>query len=358
MANQVLYGFLEHQDIFAEQLVSPQVLTAIDTAITRSVEEHNRQMNAIMNLFVESTTEYKRRFVQTTVHRLQPLDDNGRARPVRVRGFYDVAWPIQEAGTAWGANYVARVKMTVGDANRITTSMLEADMRWMRDHILAAFLDDDGWTFEDEKWGSLVVAPIANGDATTYQILSGSDQMATDDHIQATATAIDDATNPFIAGAQDLREHPENGNTVVFFIPTNIMAAVMALDTFYQNPDPNLTEGVGLTRLTASLGIQVPGEILGYESASKAWFVEWRSLPSDYSIGTTIGGIAPLRMRQDPEQVLNGFNRVADRADHPFLESQFLRRAGFGAWNRVNAYVLRTGNGTYAVPTGYTNPQP
>lgn len=357
MANQVLYGFLEHQDIFAETLAGAN-LTTIDTAITTSVEEHNRQMGAIMNLFVEPTTEYSRRFIQTSSHRLQPLDDNGRARPVRMRGYYDVAWPIQEAGTAWGANYVARAKMTVGDANRITASMLEADMRWMRDHILAAFLDDDGWTFSDERWGSLAIAPIANGDAVTYQILGGADTMATDDHITATATAIDDATNPFIAAADDLREHPENGNTVVFFIPTNIRAAVTDLDTFFGSPDPNLTEGVGLTRLATSLNATVPGEVLGYESASKAWFVEWKSLPTNYTIGTTLGGIAPLRMRQDVETVLNGFQRVADRADHPFLESQFLRRAGFGAWNRVNAYVLYTGGGAYAVPTGYANPQP
>lgn len=357
MANQVLYGFLEHRDIFAER-VADQQLAAIDTAIQTSVDEHNRQMAAIMGLFVEPTTEYKRRFVQTTEHRLQPLDDNGRARPIRVQGYYDVAWPIQEAGTAWGANYVTRQKMTVGDANRITASMLKADIRWMRDHVLAALLTNVTWSFEDERWGALTVQPIANNDTVTYQILAGADTLATDNHIAATATAIADATNPFIAAAVDLREHPENGNTVVFFVPTNLVAAISVLATFYEQPDPNLTEGIGLTRLTTQLGVTVPGDVLGYDAASKAWFVEWKTLPTDYSIGTTLGGIPPLRMRQDVEASLNGFNRVADRPDHPFLESQWLRRAGFGAWNRVNAYVLRTGNGAYAIPTGYTNPLP
>src|SRR5262245_3684962 len=139
MANQVLYGFLEHKDIFAEKLTTANV-TVIDTAIQRSVDEHNRQMAAIMSLFVTPTTDYTARFQTANVSRLQPLDDNGRARPIRPGGFYDVAWPIQQAGTAWGSNYVARQKMTVGDANRITATMLDSDMRWMRDHVLAALL--------------------------------------------------------------------------------------------------------------------------------------------------------------------------------------------------------------------------
>ena len=357
MANQVLYGFLEHKDVFDQQIQGTLIPT-VNTAIQRSVDEHNRQMAAILALFVEPTTEYKRRFWQTTSHRLQPLDDNGRARPVQIKGFYDLAWPIQEAGSAWGANYVARAKMTVETANRITASMIEADIRWMRDHVLGALFTNVTWTFPDDQWGDLTVQPIANGDTVTYQIFSGADIMATDNHFAATAVAITDAANPFVAAAQDLREHPENGDTVVFFIPTNIRAAVMNLTTFFDAPDPNLTSGTSVTQLATSLGVNVPGEVLGYDSASKAWFVEWLALPTDYSIGTTLGGLPPLRQREDEQTVLNGFQRVADRPDHPFLESQWLRRAGFGAWNRVNAFVQRTGNGSYAVPTGYTSPMP
>lgn len=356
MANQVGYGFLELKDIFTER-VTGNLIETVDTAIQASVDEHNRQMDAMMALFVEPTTAYKTRFQQTTAHRLQPLDDNGRARPIKIAGYYDVAWPIQSAGSAWGANYVTTQKMTVADANRITLSMLEADMRWMRDHILAALLTDASWTFEDEQYGSLTVENLADGGGETYQVLSGADTMATDDHILGQANAINDgADNAFVTIHDELMEHPENGGEVIALISSSLKADSIALDTFFEKSDPNIRLGANTAELTGALGAAVPGELLGYDSASGVWIVEWKALPSGYAIGVTTDGIKPLRMRQDPEPELQGFTRVAQRDDHPFTESQWLRRAGFGAYNRVGGVALLVGNATYSTPTGYAAP--
>ena len=84
--------------------------------------------------------------------------------------------------------------------------------------------------------------------------------------------------------------------------------------------------------------------------------MEWPSLPSDYTISVTTGGEKPIAMREDVEAELRGFKKVAERNDHPWYESQWLRRAGFGAWNRVGALVYRTNNATYAIPTNYSSP--
>lgn len=353
-----LYGFLELQDIFAERVVG-NLIDVVDVAIQQSLEEHNRQMDALLGLFVEPTTSYSARFKQTTAHRLQPLDDNGRARPIKVLGAYDVAWPIHSAGSAWGENYVTRVKMTVADAERITASMLEADMRWIRDHILAALFSDTAWTFVDPEHGSLAIEPLADGGAETYQKLLGADTMATDTHILGFANDLDDgADNALIALADDLREHPENGDQVVFLIDSTTKVEAIALDTFYPDPDPNLRVGSGATELVGSLSVPVPGDVLGYEAASRSWLVEWPAMPTNYVIGVTTGGVKPLRMRQDPEPELQGFVRVAERNDHPFYEQQWLRRAGFGAWNRVGAVVAELEDASYDVPTGYTSPMP
>ena len=73
-------------------------------------------------------------------------------------------------------------------------------------------------------------------------------------------------------------------------------------------------------------------------------------------IATMTGGPRPLLMREEMEASLRGFNRVAERNDHPFYESQYLRIAGFGANNRVGALVQRIGNGSYAIPTNYPSP--
>lgn len=352
----VLYGFMNLKDLMAARVTGTN-LEAVNTAIALSVAEHNRQMDALLALFVERTTEYTRRYAQVGAVRLQPLDENGRARPVKPAGYYDVAWPIQMAGAAWGADYVTREKMTVADAERITAMMLEADFRWMRDHILAALFDDDTWTFADPFYGNLTIQPLANGDTVTYQIFGGADTVATDDHQYAQANAIADTDDPFPALYTEITEHPENSGDVISLIPSNVSAAVQGLDAFRPASDPNIREGSGSDVLVGNLGAAVPGTVIGYHT-SKQWLVEWPSLPSGYGITLMTGGTRALRMREDPETSLQGYNLVATRNDHPFYESQYLRRAGFGGWNRVGAVAWRIGNGTYAEPSGYDNPIP
>ena len=359
-ANTVSYGFQNLTNLFDQRVETVGVQTVFD-AIQASIAEHNRQMAALTSLFVEPTTEFQRRYRTPSSSRLQPLDENGRARPTLPAGAYDVAWPIQSGGSATGFNRISRIKMTVEDANEMTAMMLGADFRWMRDHILAALFydaggDGTGWTYNDpnDDIGALNIMGLADGDTTVYNVSGGSDAGATDDHIVAQAAAIADASNPFPTDYADLVEHPDNSGEVVSIIPTNLKASVEALATFYPISDPNLRSGTGVTELAGSLGVAVPGEVIGY--VDRVWVVEWRSMPSSYMITTTTGGRRALRMRQHPEAELQGFRLVAERSDHPFSESQWERHAGFGAWNRVGAVVRRISNGTYAVPTGYESP--
>ena len=232
-------------------------------------------------------------------------------------------------------------------------------MRWMRDHIIAALVTSASWTFEDDEFGSLTIENLADGGSETFQILSGADQMATDNHLVGWANAINDgADNALVGMYNDLVEHPENGGEVIALVATDLKASILDLDTFYEKSDPNVRLGANTAELVGDLGAAVPGELLGYEAASGAWVVEWKSLPNGYFIGVTTQGEKPLKMRQDPEPELQGFKRVAEREDHPFLESQWLRRAGFGAFNRVGGYVGLVGNGTYSTPANYSAPLP
>lgn len=360
MPNQVLYGFHELKDIFTDRIVG-NTIRLVDTAIQQAVEEHNRQLDALLGLFVERTTEPQLRYLQGANMRLQPLDDDGRARPVKVSGYYDVGFPLQSAGSAWGANYVTRAKMTVEDANRITASMLIADARWVRDHILAALFANAAWTFEDELYGNLTVRPLAiTSDGITYQLATGADAGGTDQHLLAQANAIGaGADNPFPTIYTELTEHPENaGATIIALIPTGLKASVQALATFNPILDPNIRPGANSDALVGTLGVDVPGTVFGYED-SGVWLVEWPNMVANYIVAVAAGpNPRPLAMREDPEAELRGFQRVAERNDHPFYESQFLRRAGFGAWNRVGALAYRIGNGAYAVPTNYSSPMP
>ena len=354
MANQLLYGFMNLKDL-ATRRVTEVGMGVVWDAIQATVAEHNRQMDAIMSLFAIRTSDFKERFISPTVARLQPLDDNGRARPIKTAGFYDVAYPLQAGGAAWGANYVTRAKMTVQEANDMTATLISADIRWMRDHVLAALYANASWTFTDDLKGALTVQGLANSDAVKYLLLAGADAGATDTHYLAQAAAIADGTNPFPTIFDELKEHPENQGEVLALIPSNLKATAKALAEFNAFTDPNLQKGSANDVVVGTLGVQIPGELIGYTD-SKVWIAEWRSLPNDYIVAVTTDGARSLKMREHEETPLQGFNLVAQRDDHPFYESQWLRYAGFGAFNRVGAVVYRIGNASYAVPTNYGSP--
>jgi hypothetical protein len=354
MANQVLYGFHNLQDLFNRRVTEVGVST-INTAVNLSLAEHNKQIEALLSLFATRTTDHKTRFSSVSAARLQPLDNNGRARPIKPSGYYDVSFPIQMGGSAWGADFVTSRKMRVEEVNNAMMTLQMADARWMRDHILAALFTNTDWTFVDELKGTLTVKGLANGDAVKYNIISGADSGATDTHYYAEANAIDDgADNPFPTIHSELTEHPENSGDVVVLVPTNLVASIEALANFKEKSDPNIREGANTATLIGNLQAQVPGTVIGY--VDKCWIVEWRSMPDNYMVAVTTGGDRPLAMREDEETSLRGFIKADDREDYPFYESQYIRRAGFGGWNRVGALVYYIGSDTYAIPTGYTSP--
>jgi hypothetical protein len=348
----ILYGLLNRQDLAAER-VTTQGVETIDRDIAISVAEHNRQLDTLMSLFVTRTQKFKGRFLTSANASLQPLDEAGRAFPIKPSGYYDLAWPIQMAGAAWGYDFVTGEKITVGEVARVTNTMLDADTRWIRQHILAALFyksTTNPWTFADPDNGSLSIYGLANGDTVTYNIQSGTEAGTTDDHLLFDAS-IDAAT--FTAIYDELMEHPENGGEVIVLIPTNQKATVQAISTFYPIEDPDLRIGAASTVLAGRLGTAVPGVVIG--KVEKCWIVEWKSLPDDYMIAVTTEGDRPLAMREDEEASLRGFKQVATRENHPWYERQYMRRAGFGGWNRVGAMVLKVA-GSYAIPTGYSSP--
>ena len=358
MANQVLYGFVNLQNVFAEVIDDSRV-RVVDTAIQRSVAEHNRQLDAVMGLFVEKTDEFKTRFKQTNGARLQPLDEYGRARPIQVLGYYDIAFPIRDAGIAWGTTYKASKKITVADANRITNTMLIGDRVWMRDQLLGAIFNNASYNFTDPEHGTLAVQGLANGDSVKY-LKQNSTVTATDTHYRAQANAIADGNDdPFPSIYDDLVEHPENGGEVIALVPTNLLASIQALAGFHEALDPDIAPALTAARLTGSLsGVALPGPVKGKHDAG-VWIVEWKGLPDSYMVAVMTASEKPIMQREEPEASLKGFYQVPEpRNDHPYYERQWARHAGFGGNNRAGALVYRVGNGAYAVPTGYGLPMP
>ena len=351
----VLLGLLNQADLYDNRVTTVGV-QQVSNAINESVAEHNRQLNALLALFATTRTDPQTNYKLAGATRNQPLDENGRARPIKFGGSYTVGFPLHMSGNAWGANFVTSEEMTVGEVADIMSTLMDGDSRWMRDHLLAALFYENSttpWTFTDPLFGALSIYGLANGDTTTYQILSGADSAATDDHVKG-ATAVTEAVFQDIH--DELVEHPGNGSDIIAFIPTASSATVQALTNFYPVPDANLVSGVAVTQFTGVLNATVPGELIGYIAGCKV--VVWSGMPSNYILGVAAGGAPALALRQKSTPSLQGFKEVAQRNDHPWYERQYLRIAGFGAWNRVAAIVYRTDSASYAIPTGYSSPMP
>lgn len=361
-ANITTYGFLELKDLASQRIITIDVRT-LQTAIRESVAEWSRQVNALLALMVTPTTDYKIRYQLPGGGSLQPLDEKGNPKPVQPSGVYDVALPIQGAGTAWGGDRVVRAMMTVEDADRATLDTMQRDYDWLRRHILAAVFTNTTWTYTDPLYGALTIQPLANGDTVTYVRRGGTN--TTDTHYLAQAAAIADASNPFPTIYSELDEHPSNNGRIIAYVPTNLVASIETLTALNTNFNTQLNYGADVTTIAGvsvdlddtrrgdpftGLGDRFIGLVNG------VYVVEWAALPDNYIIAMAESATDVVGMREYPAVELQGFFPEFHDVDGNTYEYRMIRYAGFGVLNRVGALVYRIGNAAYAIPTGYTAP--
>lgn len=358
MPNTVAYGFYNLRDVMAER-INTVGIDVVRTAITQTVAEHTRQTNELMAMLVERTTASKARFKLPSSGTLQPLDEFGNPKPVQPGGYYELGFPIQGGGTAFGDNRVSRAMMTIEQANDAVIDAQQKDREWLRRHMLAALLDNTSWSYvdPDPNIGTVSVKPLANSDTDVYAFTGGT--TGTDEHYKATASAIADGTNPFPAIYDELNEHPDNAGPFVVYVPTNLKSAVGALLELVEPNDPLVRLGSASDTLTQD-GQAIMGfgnDVIGYLKSSKMWAVEWKGLPSNYMIAVAAGNATKLlRMREYAAPELQGFFPELHSPDGNLNVQRFIRYCGFGAFNRTGAVVQQIGNGTYQIPSGYATP--
>lgn len=360
--NQVLYGFANLEYLFSQRIVTVQVET-IQTAVAESLAEYSRQVENFMSAMVSVTTDYKKRFQLPSSGTLQPLDNNGNPFPVVPSGFYDIAFPIYGAGTAWGTDRLSRAIMTIGDANRFTMDAMTKDKDWMRRHLLAALFTNVTFPYTDEAYGALTVQPLANSDAVTYVKKNGT--ASADNHFYAQAAVIATATNPFSTIYTMLDEHPGNSGPYNVYIASNLVSAVQGLATFRPPFDSNIIWGqnnnISINEVNTNVTSKdmftngIGDRFIGYVDGCNV--IEWSALPSNYLIGHASSVNDVIGMRQYVQPELQGLFPEFWNVNGNHMESRLIRYAGFGIQNRVGAVVGYVGvSGTYAIPTGYQQP--
>lgn len=353
----VLYGFHNLVDILDNRAASVDQ-EILSTAINAAVSAHNADLAASLTLLASKrVTDPQAGVNQMASGELQPLDEWGRPQPRRIPPPVSRYFPLFRAGDSIAMNYETEQKMTVQEVNDRVQSLLIADARWVRRQILTALFTNVNYNYADPQFGTLSISVLANGDSEEY-LRVGSGTASVDTHHKAPAGGA------FIeAVLTDMRaeliEHEENGGEqaqVVVFVPTASKPTVSGFTNHIDSPDPNITLGTGVNQYTGAFAATAPGQPFGYNAEAQVHLREWSAVPDNYAIAVTNSGLSPLAMREDEVGILRGFREWPERRDTPYLQRIWVRKAGFGAYNRVGAVVYRTNNASYAIPTGYSAP--
>ena len=357
-APTIAYGFIGLEHLFTTR-VDKVGVPRIFTAIQATADEHNRVTTALMSSLVERTTVAQEQYELPAGGTLQPLDEWGNPIPVKHSGSYQVGYPIQGGGTAWGTNRVSAAHLTVSETNRQVVEAQTKDADWMRRHIMAALLDKTAWTYNDEigpdgkaGLGDITIMPLANGDTVTYLRKGGAN--TTDNHYLGQADAIDDSHNPFPAIYDELMEHPSNSGPVVVYVATTLTTSIEGLANFVPVSDPDIRIAADTDELVGNLSLGFGDEVLG--KVDKCWIVEWKALPDDYMIAHAQGAGPALKMREYTPEELQGFFPEQHSPDGNRKVMRMIRYAGFGVSNRVAALCYYIGNATYPTPAAFDAP--
>jgi hypothetical protein len=354
MPNVNDYGVASYQFLGTQRLTAQNTQLVLDQLRERSAA-WSRATSEMLTLFAGRTTVAQERVLLPGSGTLQPLDALGVPYPVKPSGYFDVGFPIYGGGTASARDRVSKVLETVDDIFRDQEDAEARDADWNRRHLLASLFTNTTRTFADPLLGNLTVQPLAiTSDGVIYVRQGGS--ASTAQHYLGQAAAIADATNPYTTIETLLGAYPSNaGRRIIVYIPSNQVTTTKNLAVFYPVADPDVALGSGSDRLVGSpAGVIGPGDmVLGKVGA--VWVVEWKALPDDYLLAV-VEGRPPLAMREYPDAALQGFFLETNSPDGARIERRYIRYAGYGVRNRIAAAVVRIGNATYAIPTGYTAP--
>lgn len=357
------YGIWQERDLDLEASAADVDRAALLDAQQITLEQHNQDVSRLLTIFTDPVTKNQSSIKYGTDAKMQPLDENGRPQPIKGRDWYYVGYPLWKAGVAEGYNFWTYEQMTVKDFADSFNLMLQADINHIRALMLSAlYYNGSGFTYADPLQAeNVTVYGLANGDTNVYDKDSGA---AIDDHYGAQASGIADATNPYPTIFTELTEHPQNGNRVVSFIPTGLETTTRALADFAPF-DRNIIEVTPAASAASTDPLFSPSlnmplsstmKFIGYVSSNA--IVVWNQLPANYIISVAVDAdMKPLAAREYVQPRLRGLiNQGEPMSRFPYQQNNYLRAIGFGGRNRVAAQVTRVGNGTYAVPSGYTFP--
>lgn len=351
--NAITYGFHQLEDVY-DQRVSDIEPVRIDTAFRESARRYSEDMDAVMDVLVEDTTERDGAFELPTSGELQPGSENGT--PVPTQNYLEIlqGYPMWRGMDSIGFNREAWAKTTPADLEKKNLAVQSKMARWRFRRAFGAFFTNASWTFAEKGRTNVTVRGLATtSDGAIFIDDNGDPSVA--EHYTGQAGAISNSANPYATNSTILGAHPSNMGQIVSYIPSGLVADTEALAGFYPfDPNKGLVEfgdDVDLAVSTIGQFIGFGNEVIGVVGDNV--IVLSRRLPANYVVSVVLGDSKPLVRRVEPEVALQGLQVTEFQVDSNFRKIDFYLKEGYAVNNPVAIAVRRIGNGTYAIPTGY-----
>jgi hypothetical protein len=249
-------------------------------AVTQLINQYNQDLDKALAVFVErETSDHTFRYKLPGGGRLQRRGGLGLSGAVKATGQWDVAFPLEDFGAAFGGDEISMAYMTAAEVERNLKTVMLQDTNTVRFELLKTLFVNTSRTFVDEIKGSLTIQPLANGDGTVYPPVLGSESEADDTHHLETnyaTSSISDTNNPYATIRDELEEHfgaNQGGSNIVVFINPTATAKTEALTGFVKYADKFVVVGSN-TATVSGLPTNIPGRIIG--RVSGCWVSEWR----------------------------------------------------------------------------------
>jgi hypothetical protein len=329
-----------------------QIAEVMPDVLAKYVEERN----AAQGLFVEAeTTEYKERYRAGGYDEGQEIGPDGRPLETYVGGAYDVAYPLERFGWAYGWNEETYAAMTVADLDRETDAKLAGNARRHMRSIFRALLRKGNYTVIDDLHGEITVRRLANGDGTLYPPTANGDTEADDNHYLTSGYApgaMSSTNNPLVLGATEAREHFSSTSRIVAFINGAQRGDFL---TRLPNFEDAKKEGIQPGSADAQAidpNLNVPGDFLGVDGDSGVYVYVYDRVPATYILMGAVDEAKPLKRRVPRFITLQGFTVRAEEAHFPFYKKTWIERFGYGVGNRLGWVAIElTADPTYDDPT-------
>lgn len=345
------YGTLTTLDTLASSLSTiavigeDQAFAAIDAALSA----HNALMNDMISSFAEQTTDRMRRFGGDASMQMDEIDEYGRADAQKIAAGQNVAFPLKLFGGTlqWTRKYFQNA--TGAELAAQVTGMMTADVRNFNYQLKLALFNPTNYTTTDRLTDhlSLDVKRLANADGAQLPLGPNGETFDGSSHTHYLGTS-SFAASDLTSLINTLVEHFATGSVEVY-INSAQEATVRGFTGFTPYVDARLVNQSNAIVATAPLNVMnMNNRAIGIFGAAEVFVKPW--VPSGYVAGV-VKGVTPPLVYRTRNAASAGLQLVADNEQYPLRARSWEREFGLGAWDRVAAAVLYTGNATYAAPT-------